>query len=255
MNLPIRDWQGKRVWIIGASSGIGAATARLLLSRGALVGLSARNVDKLQEVSAAHANASIAPLDVTDIDSIRSAHAGLLTQWQAIDLVLIVAGSYVEMRADSFDLAAAQKLVDTNLNGVLRCLDVALPGLLQRGAGGIGIVSSVAGYRGLPKALAYGPGKAALINLCESLFLDLRPRGISVYLITPGFVETPLTAGNDFPMPALMSPEQAAQELVAGVQRGDFLIHFPRRFTNVVRLMRLLPYRLYFALTHKATGL
>ncbi len=120
---------------------------------------------------------------------------------------------------------------------------------------GIGIVSSVAGYSGLPKALIYGPTKAALINLAESLYLDVRASGIGVYLINPGFVETPLTAHNNFPMPAIISAAAAAQEIVAGIEAGRFHIHFPRRFTNWLRLARLLPYRLYFSLVHKVTGL
>jgi short-subunit dehydrogenase len=159
------------------------------------------------------------------------------------------------MRADTFDLAAANHLVDINLRGVLNCLDAVLPILLRQGAGGIGIVSSSAGYSGLPRALIYGPTKAALINLCESLYLDLRPRGIGVYLINPGFVDTPLTAANDFPMPGLMSPQDAATTLLAGVQAGKFHIHFPRRFTNWLRLARLLPYSWYFPLVHRVTGL
>jgi short-subunit dehydrogenase len=130
-----------------------------------------------------------------------------------------------------------------------------LPILLKQGAGGIGIVASIAGLRGLPQALIYGPSKAALINLCESLYLDLRPRGIGVYLVNPGFVETPLTAGNDFAMPALISASTAAAELLRGLERGEFHIHFPKRFTNWLRLLRLLPYHWYFWLVHKATGL
>ena len=134
-------------------------------------------------------------------------------------------------------------------------LAAVLPRFLAQGHGHISLVSSVAGYRGLPKSLAYGPTKAALIHLAEVLYLDLQPRGIGVSLVTPGFVRTPLTAQNDFAMPALMEPAQAAQALLAGWARGDFLIDFPRRFTVVLRLMRCLPYRLYFWLVRRSTGL
>ena len=127
--------------------------------------------------------------------------------------------------------------------------------LLAQGRGGIGIVSSVAGLSGLPQALIYGPTKAALINLCESLYLDLHARGIGVTLINPGFVATPLTAKNEFSMPALISAETAAREILRGIGRGEFHIHFPKRFTNWLRLLRLLPYRWYFYLIHKVTGL
>jgi short-subunit dehydrogenase len=166
-----------------------------------------------------------------------------------------VAGSYQKMRADDFDLTVAKQMVALNINGVLNCLAAILPTLLVQGRGGIGIVSSIAGLSGLPQALIYGPTKAALINLCESLYLDLHKRGIGVYLINPGFVATPLTAKNDFSMPALISAEQAALQIVSGIERGEFHIHFPKRFTNFLRLFKLLPYRAYFYLIHKATGL
>jgi NAD(P)-dependent dehydrogenase (short-subunit alcohol dehydrogenase family) len=264
LNPKIGSWSGQHVWIIGASTGIGAATAALLLAQGAHVALSARKLDRLQQVVAdARADAKvgagpgtlIVPLDVCDHASVQGAAATIIRQWPRIDLVLIVAGGYNEMRADSFDLAAAKQLIDLNLGGVFNCLDVVLPQLLRQGRGGIGIVASVAGYRGLPKALVYGPTKAALINLTEALYFDLHPRRIGVYQINPGFVDTPLTAGNDFKMPALMSAHDAAVKLLDGLQRGQFHIHFPRRFTNFLRLAQLLPYRLYFWLIKKVTGL
>jgi NAD(P)-dependent dehydrogenase (short-subunit alcohol dehydrogenase family) len=267
MNPKIASWAGQHVWVIGASSGIGAATAVQLLEQGASVALSARNLDALQQVAAsvtasAVGGAGIDPakaltvaLDLLDHGSVQSAAAAILARWPRIDLILIVAGGYNEMRADTFDLVAAKRLVDLNLNGVFHCLDVALPLLLQQGRGGIGIVASVAGYGGLPKALVYGPTKAALINLCESLYLDLHRRGIGVYQINPGFVATPLTAGNDFAMPALMSAQDAASEMLEGIKKGHFHIHFPHRFTNWLRLARLLPYRLYFKLVQRVTGL
>ncbi len=255
MNPQISDWSGKRVWVIGASTGIGEATAHLLVDLGARVAFSARSADKLAATTAGVPRAMAVPLDVLDHASVAAAGGMLVANWGGIDLVLVVAGGYNEMRADSFDLGLARKLVDLNIGGVFNCLDVALPLLLRQGAGGIGIVSSVAGYGGLPKALVYGPTKAALINLTESLYLDLHARGIAVYQINPGFVDTPLTAQNDFKMPALMTPQDAAHALVDGLERGQFHIHFPKRFTNFLRLARLLPYRLYFALIRKVTGL
>lgn len=255
MNPPLDDWRGRHVWIIGASSGIGAATARLLLERGAHVALSARRRDALEQVAAGAPLALLAPLDVTDLASVRGAAELLRAAWPRVDLVLLVAGGYNEMRADSFDLAAANALIDLNLRGVYNCLDLVLPLLLRQGGGGLGIVASVAGYGGLPKALVYGPTKAALINLSESLYFDLRPKGVAVYQINPGFVDTPLTAANDFAMPALMRPDAAARALLRGIERGRFHIHFPRRFSNCLRLARLLPYRLYFWLLRKVTRL
>ena len=255
MNPKIKDLRGLRVWVIGASSGIGAETARLLLQRGARVALSARNADNLANVAAENPQSMVLPLDVTDAPSVLRARDELLAQWGGIDLGLVVAGGYQKMRADDFDLAAAKRMVELNVNGVLNCLNALLPTLLAQGRGGIGIVSSVAGLSGLPQALIYGPTKAALINLCESLYLDLHARGIGVTLINPGFVATPLTAKNEFSMPALISAETAAREILRGIGRGEFHIHFPKRFTNWLRLLRLLPYRWYFYLIHKVTGL
>lgn len=255
MNPRISDWRGKRVWVIGASSGIGKATAELLHGLGAAVAVSARRAGKLAHGGAGDPRTLAIALDVTDHASVKLAGEAIVQAWGGIDLVLVVAGGHNEMRADSFDLDAANALVDLNLRGVFNCIDVVLPQLLAQGAGGLGIVASVAGYGGLPKALVYGATKAALINLTESLYLDLRPRGIAVYQVNPGFVDTPLTARNDFPMPALMTTSDAALALVDGIERGQFHIHFPRRFTNVLRLARLLPYRLYFWLVHRVTGL
>ncbi|MDO8926667.1 MAG: SDR family NAD(P)-dependent oxidoreductase [Sideroxyarcus sp.] len=255
MNPKIKDWRGQRVWVIGASSGIGAETARLLLEQGAWVALSARSRNALQEIASDDANAMILPLDITHAQELVAARVRIMEHWGGIDLVLVVAGTYNKMRADDFDLAVAAKIVDTNIRGTLNCLNAVLPSLIAQGQGGIGIVASVAGLSGLPQALVYGPTKAALINLCESLYLDLRPRGIGVYLINPGFVATPLTASNDFKMPALISATTAAHELVRGIERGEFHIHFPKRFTNWLRLLRLLPYRWYFRIVHKVTGL
>ncbi len=127
--------------------------------------------------------------------------------------------------------------------------------MVARGDGGIAVVSSVAGYRGLPTSLAYGASKAALINFTETLYLDLRTKGVSVYLVNPGFVETPLTDRNEFEMPALIPPEQAAAQMLRGFERGQFEIHFPKRFTRFMKLLRLLPYRLFFPLVHRITGL
>ena len=255
MNGKISNWAGKHVWIIGASSGIGAACATLLLEQGACVALSARHRASLEQLCEGQPLALALPLDITQPAQLRAAGAQLAQQWLHIDLILVVAGGYQAMRADDFDLEAAQSLLALNVGGIFNCLDVALPWLLRQGRGGIGIVASVAGYGGLPKALAYGASKAALINLTESLYLDLHRRGIDVYQINPGFVATPLTAGNDFTMPALMTAPDAAAAMLDGIARGRFHIHFPKRFTNTLRLARLLPYRAYFWLIRKVTGL
>jgi short-subunit dehydrogenase len=254
LNPVIDTWAGKRVWIIGASYGIGAAIARQLLRADARVALSARKRALLDEIAGGTA-ALVAPLDVTDVASVRSAAAQIERAWNGFDLALIVAGTHVEMRAQTFDLARAKHLLDVNLVGVLHCLDAILPPLLQHGSGGVAIVSSVAGYVGLPKALIYGPSKAALINLAESLYGDLHPRGLGVYLVNPGFVDTPLTQANDFRMPALISADAAAQATLAGIAAGRFEIHYPKRFTRWLKLLRVLPYSLQFPAVRRITGL
>ncbi len=255
MNPKIKSWEGKRVWVIGASTGIGAATATRLHDVGARVAFSARNGDALRSLTAGMVRALVMPLDVLDRASVADAARQIVFAFGGIDLVLVVAGGYNEMRADQIDLDAANAMIDLNLRGAFNCLDVVLPQLLRQGSGGIGLVASVAGYGGLPKALAYGATKAALINLSESLYLDLRPRGIAVYQINPGFVATPLTANNDFKMPGLMTAQAAAFAFIEGLERGHFHIHFPLGFSNAMRIARLLPYRAYFWLIHKVTGL
>ena len=253
-NPRIPDWHGRTVWLVGASSGIGRATAHLLHTRGARVVVSARNAAALQAFVSEHPGSRALPLDASRREAMQAA-AGQLLAEGPIDLACYCAGHYQPMRAMNLDLDEALRHQQINLSGAWHLLAAVLPALQARGQGHISLVSSVAGFRGLPQGLAYGPTKAALINLAESLYLDLRPQGIGVSLITPGFVATPLTAGNAFPMPAVITPAQAAEAIVRGWEAGAFHIHFPRRFSRVMKLLRLLPYRWYFAAVHRATGL
>ncbi len=257
LNNKITDWSAKRVWIIGASTGIGAALSELLHSRGAKVAASARSADKLAAMATrlGNARAMALPLDITKVDTIKAAEAELIAQWGGYDLVIFMAGDYTAMRAWELDLAVAQKMVDVNWGGFLNGLSVVIPTMLKQQAGGIALVSSVAGYRGLPKSLVYGPTKAALINLAETLYLDLKEKGLDIYVINPGFVKTPMTAGNDFEMPSLITPEQAADEIEKGFAKGEFEIHFPKRFTNMLKMLRHLPYSLYFRAIKSSTKL
>lgn len=250
MNPKIIDWSGRRVWLVGASSGIGAAVARELAGRGARLALSARRPGKLRAL--ALDDALLLPCDATDVAALALAREQLLGHWGGIDVVVYLAGDYVPMRADNFDLSVAERVLAVNFNGAMRLAATVLPDLPP--GGGIAFVASVAGYRGLPRALCYGPGKAALIHFAEVLHLDLAPRGIGAWLINPGFVATDLTAKNDFAMPALMTPQQAALELVDGFGKGHFEIHFPRRFTWLMKLLSHLPYGWYFRLIRRGTG-
>ncbi|MDE2259277.1 MAG: SDR family NAD(P)-dependent oxidoreductase [Betaproteobacteria bacterium] len=256
LNPPITHWAGQRVWIIGASSGIGAETALLLAERGAWVALSARRSDALEALRArfapgAGAAATVLPLDITDPAAVDRAAQTLLARWDGLDLVLIAAGMYDALRASSFNAAhlpVLRMVMDVNLMGTYHVLAATLPLLTRQGRGGIAIISSVAGYNGLPRALAYAPSKAALNNLCEGLYFELRPLGLAVYRICPGFIATAMTAGNNFTMPALLPAKAAASEIVNGMERGEFEIHFPKRFTYFLKVMSWLPRRLYFIL-------
>jgi len=250
MNPKIMDWQGRRVWLVGASTGIGAAMAHELARRGAHLALSARSAEKLQALGID--GAWLLPCDATDVASLSGVRQALLEAWGGVDLVVYLAGDYVPMEIYEFDLARAEQVITVNFNGAMRLAATVAPDLKK--GGGIAFVASVAGYRGLPKALCYGPGKAALIHFAECLYLDLAPHGIGVWVMNPGFVQTRLTAHNDFTMPALMTPEQAAIAAVDGFSTGNFEIHFPKRFTYVLKLLSMLPYRWYFPLIRRFTG-
>jgi NAD(P)-dependent dehydrogenase (short-subunit alcohol dehydrogenase family) len=204
MNPKIDDWRGKRVWLVGASSGIGAALAQALLQRGAQVAVSARRAEALQALAAGHRAAWVLAFDFTDRAAFARAQDELCADWGGIDLVVFSAGAYAPMRAWELDCDRIDQLIDINLRAPMAAAAHLIPLLMKQGGGALAFIASVAGYRGLPKAAAYGPTKAALINFAETLYLDLAPRGISVYLINPGFVATPMTAANDFDMPALI---------------------------------------------------
>jgi NAD(P)-dependent dehydrogenase (short-subunit alcohol dehydrogenase family) len=258
LNPRITDWAGLRVWLVGASTGIGRATAVALHGRGAQVIVSARGEAALASLAAQCPGLETLALDATDAAAVRAAADALLQRHGRLDLVMYCAGHYRAMSATAFDLADALKHQQINYVGALNLLDAVLPALLRQAAAGtpahLSLVASVAGYRGLPQALAYGPTKAALINLAEVLYLDLAPSGIGVSLVNPGFVDTPLTAQNTFHMPALTTPEDAAAAMLKGWADGVFEIHYPKRFTRLLKAMRLLPDRLYFSAVRRSVG-
>ena len=252
LNPPLRDWRGKRVWLVGAASGIGLALADALIAAGAQVAVSARREALLQQHFAGRA--LILALDVTDAAATRAAAQQLQQDWQGIDVVMALAGDYLPMSVQALDLPRAQQIVAVNLQGALNLLAAVKDDLLTQGSGHFSIVASVAGYGGLPNSLAYGASKAGAINLAQSLWLELRAAGIGVSVINPGFVATPLTAGNTFPMPFLISTEQAVQQILRGLARGEFEIHFPKAFSRLLKLINLLPHRWYFAVVRRITG-
>jgi NAD(P)-dependent dehydrogenase (short-subunit alcohol dehydrogenase family) len=255
LNPPIRGWANQRVWVIGASTGIGKSLADALLAKGARVAVSARRQPVLDDAFSAQPRALRVALDLTDRAAVALGLEKIVATWGGIDLVVLMAGTYRALRAWELTDELIRETMETNVYGVMATSALLTHQFLKQGTGHLSIVSSVAGYRGLPKALVYGPSKAAATNFAEVLYIDLSEKGIGVSVVHPGFVRTPLTAGNDFNMPHLIEPEQAASEMIRGYERGDFEIHFPRAFTRQLKLLRMLPYRWYFKLIKRSTGL
>lgn len=253
LNPPLAPWPGRRVWVVGASSGIGRAAAAALHFCGATVYVSGRNAAALSHFTAQRPGARACPMDVLDRQQVRATAQSVLADGP-LDLVVYSAGHFRASSATEFDLEELMRHLEVNYGGALHVLDAVLPSMLREGRGHISLLGSVAGWRGLPRSLGYGPSKAALIHLAESMYLELRPRGIGVSVVNPGFVDTPLTAQNRFPMPALIDANEAARRMLRGWAQGRFEIHFPRRFTWPMKLLAALPFRLYQALVRRGTG-
>jgi short-subunit dehydrogenase len=239
-----------RVWIVGGSTGIGAALAKAYLKEGYQVLVSARSEERLTTLAESIGCQSM-PLDVTDRDACKKAWNDIC-QESIPDKVIISSGTHQEMPVSEFNAENCNSLMQVNYFGVVYLLEVILPTYLNSG-GQIGVISSLAGYRGLPYASSYGASKAALINLCESLRVELVDSKVDIRLINPGFVKTPLTDKNQFQMPSLISPEQAAVEIVKGLKGRSFEIRFPKLFAATLALLRHLPYKLYFPLVKRVT--
>lgn len=241
-------------WITGGGSGIGRSLAVQLAEQGWRVVISGRNAESLAAVAADHACIHPAVLDVTDIEATNAVFAAIVAQHGVPDLVVLNAGDYKPMPAADFDLALITHLNRVNYLGVMHGMAACLPAMRARGSGQVLLVASVAGYRGLPDAAPYGATKAALINFAESLYPALKREGVLLRVVNPGFVKTTLTAQNSFAMPALMEPEDAARRIVQALNSTQFEIVFPRRFAYVLKLLRCVPYRLYFWLVSRVTG-
>lgn len=252
--------QSSCVWITGASSGLGRATALAFARKGACVAVSARSRAALEELVAESAGLSGSihafPLDITDRGAVMATLTSIEAHCGFIDRAILNAGTHRPIETEKgFDLAAFDELIALNLIGTANCIAALMPGMLQRRHGQLALVASIAGYRGLKTASVYGASKAALINMAEALRFDLKDIGIDVRLVNPGFIATPLTAKNPFSMPFLMKAEDAAESLWRGlVQRKDFEIVFPRSFAYIMKIVRLLPYRIYFPLVGRITN-
>jgi short-subunit dehydrogenase len=234
-------------WVIGASTGIGAEIAKQLAEAGVKVAASARSIGPANET----ANLKAWPLDVTDAEAVKATYAAIENTIGPIDLVLVSVGTYKPLGGFDLTLADHRAGIEVNYMGVVNVLQTILPRFRNRGSGHISWISSVAGYAGLPKSAAYGPSKAALINLAEGLKPELNRAGIALSVINPGFVKTPMTASNDFPMPFLMEPEAAARVTIQGLAAKKFEIAYPRRFVILLKLLKILPYWAFFALTKR----
>jgi short-subunit dehydrogenase len=245
-------------WVTGASSGIGRATALELSARGWTVCATARRLEDLEILSTeaagrkgrivAHAG------DVTDEQGMTELVQAIEKVHGPIALAFFNAGVAPYTRAGELDVAAFRTAMNVNVIGVANGLAPLLARMAERKKGQVAVNASVAGYRGLPKAAAYGASKAAAIHLCEALKFDCDNLGITMQVVNPGFIDTPLTRKNDFPMPFLMSMDDAAKRVVDGFERGRFEIIFPKRLAFILKALRLLPYRLYFWLVTAGTG-
>lgn len=245
-------YHGKHVWIIGASSGIGRALATTLASRGAQLALSARRADELDQLVAMLGNNHRAfTLDVADAAAFTATAAAVRHHFGTIDCIIMLAGIYTPTSLERMDIADARRIIDTNVMGSLHCLHAVLPHLRKQGSGQIALCASVAGYRGLPNAQPYAATKAAIINLAETTYIEEARNGIDVRLISPGFVRTPMTDKNSFHMPMIISPESAADAIADGLLSSAFEIHFPKRFTWLMKILQLLPNALYLRMARR----
>jgi short-subunit dehydrogenase len=241
----------KTAWITGAGTGIGRELAVKLARAGVRVAASARSADRLDELGRAQAGIFPVPVDVTDRAAVDAAHRHILATIGTIDLAVLNAGVWHPMSAGEYDAERVAQSMNVNYLGIANALQPLIPNMIAAGKGHLALVASVAGYRGLPKAAAYAPSKAAVISLAEVLRLELSRHGITVSLINPGFVETPMTAVNQFPMPYIIKAEDAAERILKGLARGKFEIAFPWQLVTMLKLLRLMPNGLYLRLASR----
>ena len=242
---------GKVAWVVGGSSGIGAAVARELVSRGATVAVSARREKQLNDV--AGGDMLVLPADVTDAASLAAAAARAWEELGPINLAVLSAGYWKQMDPSNWDTDLFDRHVQVNLTGMSNAIAAVLPGMLRMRSGTIAGIASVAGYRGLAGAEAYGATKAAQINLLESLRIHLARTGVQVTTVCPGFVRTDLTAGNKFPMPFIIKADQAARSICDGLERGRAEIVFPARMALLMKAARIVPARAWTAMWDSAS--
>lgn len=249
----MNDGIKKTIWVIGAGSGIGKALAIALSREGHQLILSGRRVDRLEALKSEHIQgAMIAPIDITKENELVEAYTQIKSTFDQVDSVICMSADYQPMTIDNLDLKRCQNILDTNLMAAFLVLHTVVPDMKSRGQGQIVFCGSVAGYRGLPNAQPYSAAKAGLINLAETARLELRPHGVDVKIINPGFVKTEMTDKNNFHMPMMMSAELAAERIAAQLSNpNQFEIRTHRVFTIVMKLIKFLPDWLYFRLLGK----
>lgn len=245
-----QDYKNQIVWIIGASSGIGLALSRELASRGATLMLTARRNSELETLQSSLGDAhKVFVLDVTEADTVNRTAQAIRAAFDRIDRVVFLAAAYAPMQLQSLDQAVTHQLIEINLTSAFNIVHAVMPIFkTQKNKGQLALCGSVAGYIGLPGGQPYSSTKAAIINLAESLHAECSD-SFDVKLISPGFVRTPLTDKNDFKMPMIIEPEQAARAIADGLLLRRFEIHFPKKFTFFLKFLRLLPYGLSLRLT------
>ena len=241
----------KKIWITGASSGIGKSVAEKFANEGWKVAVSARRKELLDEL-AKNPNIVSFPLDVTNRNQINEVFKNILDNFGDLDICLFSSGTYEPKDEQNIDPDKIKNVINVNFIGVIDCVKSVERYFKDKKSGHISIVSSIAAYRGLPNSSGYGPSKAALTNFSESIYFDFKKFGVRVSVVSPGFIKTPLTDKNEFPMPFLKTPEYAAEKIFNGlVKSSAFEIHFPKGLTLTLKFLRILPYRLYLFLVDK----
>ena len=241
----------KKIWITGASSGIGKAVAEKFAKEGWQVAISARTRDKLDKI-AHHPNIFSFPLDVTIKKDCARVFQDIIDKFKTIDLCILCSGTYDPNKEKEINLEQIKYVLNVNYFGVLNCVKSVEKYFKEKGQGHISIVSSIAGYRGLPNSSGYGPSKAALTNFTESIYFDFKKYNVRVSLVSPGFIKTPLTDKNTFKMPFIKSPEFAAEKIFKGLTKSSaFETHFPKELTTLLKVFRVLPYKIYLFLIEK----
>ena len=241
----------KKIWITGASSGIGKALAVKFSLEGWKVAISARRKEILDEM-AEKENIFSYPLDVTNQNQIKDVFSKIINDFGDLDLCVFSSGTYDPKLEQEINIKQNKFVMETNFFGVLYCIKTVEKYFKEKKEGHISIVSSIAGYRGLPNSSGYGPSKAALTNLTESLYFDFKKYNVRISLVSPGFIKTPLTDKNEFQMPFIKSPEFAAEKMFKGLTKTKaFEIHFPKALTVILKILRILPYKVYLYLIDK----